>query len=502
MAPFRSFDDSDDDSDDGIITVVSSQVPGPQDEEEYPCNQCPDSRRPVFRSHAELVKHKIQAEHHYCKKCDQEFDCRDDLEMHVLRSNRHITCFVCVKEFRSESGLQFHTQQAHQTSAGGICPQCHENFNTQAGLLQHIEGNLCPGGLRRSDIYEAVEDHQRQTNEELRDRSTNTTQRGTERPAPTKDENPAVELVNSFSHFKIFDQRAAANARPEDQVIEIDMNWWDKERRHFKCPFRNCGKKYKRSDAFQQHLNSDAHIAKNFICPGCKKRFPSSSAMLQHVESGMCRINQMSEYDRVKGGLTLSVDQSRLSQSLATMSYRSETLSTIGGGAPSDLGDNSNAMGARNKANSSEMPNTFGPRPTAAYSVMSERFPLAGTKPERGGNLQRPFSNIARSEASSTIGGKPDNVSTVGTDHNQFAEGQLQQLRHAWSIPDQQGEGGNPVNPKSSKGKGKAKANYSSSQASDAINKRNAAENRRPGDGMSYSFENDSEDERTISTVI
>ncbi|RVD82625.1 uncharacterized protein DFL_007045 [Arthrobotrys flagrans] len=501
MAPFRSYDDSDDDSDDEFITVVSSQVPGPQEEKEYPCKQCPENKRPVFESHAELVKHKIQAEHQYCKKCDQEFPDRDGLEVHILRSNRHITCFVCVKEFRSESGLQFHTQHAHQTSAGGICPQCHENFNTQAGLLQHIEGNLCPGGLRRTDIYGAIEEHQYQTNEELRNRSTNATPRGTERPMPTRDENPAVELVKSFTHFKILDQRpAAAGTRPEGERIEINMDWWDPERRQYKCPFSACGRKFKRSEPFQQHLNSDAHAAKNFLCPGCKKRFTSSSAMLQHIESRMCRIVQMPDFDRVKGSLTLPVDQSRLSQSLATMSHRGGTLSTVG--APSDTGDNSSTVGARTMASASATLSTVGNRPTAAYSTTSERFPPVGTKLERGGNIKRPPSTAGRSEA---LSAKSGGLSTVGTNQNQFAESQLQQLKHAWSGP-HEAERGNIAHASSSKGKvkAKAKAKYSPSKASDAINKRGDAENRKPGDDVQYSFGNGSEEEEetNMSTVI
>ncbi|KAK6520524.1 hypothetical protein TWF506_000776 [Arthrobotrys conoides] len=497
MAPFRNYDDSDDDSDEGLITVVSSQVPGPQEVEEFPCQQCPEFKRPVFKSHAELVKHKIQAEHQYCKKCDQEFVDRDGLEIHILRSNRHITCFVCVKEFRSESGLQFHTQQAHQTSAGGICPQCHENFNTQAGLLQHIEGNLCPGGLRRTDIYEVIEDHQQQTNEELRNRSANGTQQGTEGSTPTKSENPAIELVNSFSHFKILDQRSESSARPEGEVIEVDAAWWDKVRRHFKCPFRNCGKKFVHSEPFRQHLNSDAHSAKIFNCPGCKKRFTSSSAMLQHIESGMCRIVQMPDYDRVKGGLTVPVDQSRISQSLATMSHRSETLSTIG--APSDTGDTSSTVDART---ANEISSMRGTRPTAAYNAISERFPAGRPKPGRVATIKGPPSTAGGFDPLSTVGARSEKLGTAGTNQNQFAEGQLQQLRHAWTDPQREDESGDLAQAKSSKGKGKEKAKYSTSNTSDAISRRNAAENRKPGDGVKYSFGNDSDEEGTMSTVI
>ncbi|KAK6505134.1 hypothetical protein TWF481_007055 [Arthrobotrys musiformis] len=488
MAPYHNFDDSDDDSDDGLVTLVTRQVPGPQEEEDYPCEQCPEFRRPVFKSHAELVKHKTQAEHPYCKKCDQDFPSRDALEIHVLKSNRHITCFVCIKEFRSESGLQYHTQQCHQSLTGALCPQCHENFNTQAGLLQHIEGNLCPGGLHRVEIYTAIEDHQHRTNQELRIRNGNDADQGTD---PESGEyNPAIELVNSFSHFKIFDQKGAAGTRPENAKIEVDTNWWDPERRHYKCPFPRCGKKFKGTDPFYRHLNSDAHIAKNFCCPGCKNRFASSSAMLQHVESRRCRLIQTGDFDRVKGSLILPTDQSRLTQSLATMSYRSEALSTVS--VASDAGDNLSTVGTRTKASASDTLSTVGNRPGARYSVRNGKKPAAGNGPGRVGNNNHPSSTAGGSEA----------LSTVGTNRNQFAENQLQQLRHAWA---DDSDGGVPVDDFKIvfKGRGKAKARYSPTKSSVAVNKRNAPENLKPGDNMEYTFNNDSdEEEGTLSTVV
>ncbi|KAK6527996.1 hypothetical protein TWF281_009255 [Arthrobotrys megalospora] len=489
MAPYHNFDDSDDDSDDEHITLVSTHVPGPQAEEQYPCQQCPEHKRPVFESHAALVKHKIQAEHQYCKKCDQEFGSRDDLEMHILRSNRHITCFMCVKEFRSESGLQLHTQQIHRTTAGGMCPRCHENFATQAGLLQHIEGNLCPGGLRRGEIYSAIKDHQHRTNEELRNRSETGTEASSEKPMTTREEDQASELVNSFSHFKIYDQRAGT--KPEEEIIKVDMAWWDPERRHYNCPYRTCGKKFKNSDAFQQHLNSDAHAAKNFSCPGCKKRFPSSSAMLQHVESGMCRISKMADYDRVKSGLTIPVDQSRLTKSLATFSHRSETLSTVG--APSDArrGDLS-TVGAKTKP--SEALSTVGTKPAVGHGNLSEKLSTVGARSDRGGKTKKPPSSTAsRSEA----------LSTVGTNQNQYAEQRLQQMKQAWGGPARENEGGDPAHASGSKPKGKGKGKASPSKASEAVKKRAVAENRKPDALIEYSFgkDSDSEEEGTLSTV-
>ncbi|KAK6360636.1 hypothetical protein TWF730_006772 [Orbilia blumenaviensis] len=476
--PFRNFDDSDDDSDDGDVVFVSSRVPVPKVNKEYPCNQCPEEDRPIFKSHAELVKHKAEAEHEYCKKCDQEFECRDDLEMHILRSNRHITCFLCIKEFRSESGLQLHTQQAHRTSASALCPRCHENFATQAGLLQHIEQNLCAGGLRRGEIYGSINDHQYRTNEELRNRSGTGTETSTgNKPdgEPADPQTAAIELVNSFSHFKIYDTRPGT--RDEEEEIKIDTRWWNEHRRHYNCPFRNCGKKFKNSNAFQQHLNSDAHTAKNFSCPGCKKRFPSSSAMLQHVESGMCRIMKTADYERVKDGLTFPVDQNKPSQSVATRSQRSEALSTVG--AASDTGEDDRSVGGpkgKGKAVTSGSLSTVGTRPTTVQGYMAAQA--------RAMNNKTPNSV---SSALSTVGTKPEKQGAAGMNHNQFAERQLQQLKSAW------GES-------NTKDKGKGKVKVDSQQPSEPVRKRTVVENQKPEGPMEYSFDKDSDSE--LSTVL
>ncbi|KAK6359705.1 hypothetical protein TWF696_000847 [Orbilia brochopaga] len=327
MAPYRNYDSDSDDSGDEDIVLVTNSVPVVIDsKDQYTCTHC-IGKSAVFKSYNALIEHKVRVGHHYCRKCDEDFPDRDAIELHILNSNKHITCYLCSKEFRSESGLDTHMSQAHRQTAGAMCPKCHESFSTQSGLLQHIEGNLCPGGLRRGDVHSAINTHQTLTNDALRKEI-----EGGTRESFTREEQGS-ELINSFSHFKIYDKRDDSVPSPDNTRVEANPEWYDKAKRCWICPFKGCKKKYPLQHSFEQHLNSATHSSKDFHCPGCKKRFSSSSAILQHVESGMCRITRMSDYHLVKGGLTIPLgSESRASSQMETSqreSSQSHSLLTV-----------------------------------------------------------------------------------------------------------------------------------------------------------------------------
>ncbi|KAJ6260509.1 hypothetical protein Dda_4735 [Drechslerella dactyloides] len=337
MAPYRNYDSDSDDSGDEDVVLVTNSVPVTLNhKQQYACTHCIE-RPQVFDSYNALVEHKVRVGHHYCRKCDEDFPDRDAIELHVLNSNKHITCYLCNKEFRSESGLEVHMNQAHRQTSGAMCPKCHESFSTQSGLLQHIEGNLCPGGLRRGDVHSAINTHQTLTNEALRKEL-----EGGTRESFTR-EQQGSELINSFSHFKIYDKRDGGELS-DDNRIEANVEWYDKSARIWNCPIKGCGKKFPLQHSFEQHLNSATHASKSFLCPGCKKKFPSSSAILQHVESGMCRIIRMSDYHLVKSGLTIPLDTDSKASSQGESSQKGKSpekegseippLSTVGSIAP------------------------------------------------------------------------------------------------------------------------------------------------------------------------
>ncbi|KAF3923323.1 hypothetical protein ABW21_db0203251 [Orbilia brochopaga] len=252
MAPYRHYDSDSEDSGDEDIVLVTNSVPvNIETADTYTCTHC-IGKDAVFKSYNALIEHK-----------------------------------------------------AHRQTAGAMCPKCHESFSTQSGLLQHIEGNLCPGGLRRGDVHSAISTHQLLTNETLRREA----EGGARELFPRDQEQKSSDLIDSFSHFKIYDKREGYEPLPDDTRMEAKPEWYDRITRMWHCPFRPCTKKYPQQHSFEQHLNSGAHSTKSFLCPGCKKKFPSSSAMLQHVESGMCRITRMSDLQLVKDGLTMRLEK-------------------------------------------------------------------------------------------------------------------------------------------------------------------------------------------------
>ncbi|KAK6543068.1 hypothetical protein TWF694_006993 [Orbilia ellipsospora] len=343
MCPYRNLDDSDEDSDDEYVVYVSGaarpdyETPGQK--EKYPCKLCPDNDRPEFESYADLIEHKVQEGHHYCKKCDEDFKDRDDLELHLFNSNKHITCYLCCKEFKSESGLSLHMKNMHQNRAAqdnvpmSMCPQCHESFATKSALLQHLEGNLCPGGLRRDQVWKLIDEIQK----EIKDGNSQPF-RGFEGGSTSGWSTNGVQGPpaggNAARFDKIYDSEKASTKPVPEEKANIDIEWYDSARRQWVCPHRSCRKKFVHPSSLEQHLSSGAHAAKSFLCPGCKKKFQSSSAMSQHMESGQCRITSMPESSRIREVFDASIrpDNSvrSIAQSVDDDMEPTATLSTVG----------------------------------------------------------------------------------------------------------------------------------------------------------------------------
>jgi hypothetical protein len=66
-----------------------------------------------FDSERAMKSHKRHDDDHdYCHKCDEDFDCFDDLAHHkIFRPDTHNkACRVCGQEFKSDSGLKRHIE--------------------------------------------------------------------------------------------------------------------------------------------------------------------------------------------------------------------------------------------------------------------------------------------------------------------------------------------------------------------------------------------------------
>lgn len=117
---------------------------------------------------------------------------------------------------------------------GGICPKCQEVFTTRSGLLQHVEGSLCPGGLSKTDFTNNIAANQRIQNDLLRAQTAGPTGD----MVPFKDPE-GRDFLNSWTHFKIFDDRTA-DLRDANGRIQTKAEWYDRTTDLWICPFSGC----------------------------------------------------------------------------------------------------------------------------------------------------------------------------------------------------------------------------------------------------------------------
>ena len=92
---------------------------------DFPCTYDCCGRR--FDNVKSLKRHK-NAEHDYCKLCDEDFKDHEALHLHKMQSEKHVVCNICGLDFMSEPGRDRH---AKQVSLGlSMC------FDSTTALLQ------------------------------------------------------------------------------------------------------------------------------------------------------------------------------------------------------------------------------------------------------------------------------------------------------------------------------------------------------------------------------
>ena len=74
----------------------------------FPCTYEDCGRR--FDDKKSLKRHK-DAEHDYCKLCDQDFKDDEALHLHKMQSEKHVVCNICGLDFLSEPGRDRHARQ-------------------------------------------------------------------------------------------------------------------------------------------------------------------------------------------------------------------------------------------------------------------------------------------------------------------------------------------------------------------------------------------------------
>ncbi|PWY90299.1 hypothetical protein BO94DRAFT_623106 [Aspergillus sclerotioniger CBS 115572] len=95
-----------------------------------------------FISHPAMNQHKL-IDHDYCSRCDEDFIDEECLLLHKIKSDKHIVCAFCGREFRSEGGRDAHIRQYHRPKQNLVCTGCGKKFKQAGALVRHVEDDEC-----------------------------------------------------------------------------------------------------------------------------------------------------------------------------------------------------------------------------------------------------------------------------------------------------------------------------------------------------------------------
>lgn len=115
---------------------------------------------------------KYDANHHYCKRCDIDFDSWEELKAHKIEDMapfvegkkeptpehmpKHIVCEFCGMDFKSFGGRKIHRDQMHKAEQNVHCPGCDSVFIRAANMVEHIEKDHC-SQIRSIDLYNNIQ---------------------------------------------------------------------------------------------------------------------------------------------------------------------------------------------------------------------------------------------------------------------------------------------------------------------------------------------------------
>lgn len=79
------------------------------------------------------------------------------------------------------------------------------------------------------------------------------------------------------------------------------QKYWNSIEQVYVCPGIKCGKRLRSQKEFEDHLLSGAHSSNTVRCPSCMKKFQTTTALLNHIESGSikCRVREAADIDSV-----------------------------------------------------------------------------------------------------------------------------------------------------------------------------------------------------------
>lgn len=220
----------------------------------------------------------------YCLHCRRQFPSSKKLLHHFsLAHKSDVVCSICNAQFRKAAHLKAHMASPVHNERDIPCPHCHKLFKTTSGVAHHLEYKC----LKK--VTEAVV--QWDTNYMI------TNQRYTNR-------------IQEVYHDDEYDDEFTLTERRDQGLMEVldvlvTADTWDVAAQAYVCPVIHCHTGFRQLHGLNQHLGSQVHRTDpdTFRCPGCQARFPVVSALIQHLESGVCGLVKQQMVKEIYTGL-------------------------------------------------------------------------------------------------------------------------------------------------------------------------------------------------------
>ncbi|KAH9832600.1 uncharacterized protein C8Q71DRAFT_260516 [Rhodofomes roseus] len=199
-----------------------------------------------------------------CVRCKEHFDSPGALADHLGTSKAHNVCRTCVMDFP----LRLHLVQHFLFSPlHNYCQRCDNHFDSPAELVRHFESEhsqclMC--GLCFATPNDLNEHYH-------------------------------------HTHWTCIECRIVSATPDAFDAHCRETHWY--------CA--DCKRVFKDGDSLRAHYESNIHKGRKVHCPGvkCSKDFVSSSALIQHLESGGCT-SKMTRHDVKK--LAVQMDKENI----------------------------------------------------------------------------------------------------------------------------------------------------------------------------------------------
>lgn len=221
------------------------------------CSDCDED----FDDFDELEDH-YREEHHFCEPCSEVFWSSEDLEEHY--DDEHFYCAPCNRFFQNQHNLDAHLNSSIHKPRNVRCPMrgCSSTFLSHSGVILHWESDKCSSGITRAMIDRYAVEHD------------------------------VHNYITKPRRMITGGPRGGYPFTEERKYMASEAAW---NGRAYECYL--CHQTFAQLQSLNSHLASSRHSGSRYPiyhCPpgGCETQFRTCSALVQHIESGICGVGK------------------------------------------------------------------------------------------------------------------------------------------------------------------------------------------------------------------